>query len=204
MIENNPSDVASAFEILLEEIEAEIEFINRVGAKAFQMRDYDKAREALQMVEQITAFRNEVATLRKKWSTLQSAASSREDDETRVQRRNAARLRKGVRTPEFAYYAPILQALESMGGRGSIGKVLARVEQLMKANLKPVDYEPLASDPDMPRWRNSAQWARNAMVQEGLLQADSPRGIWEISENGRNYLHRSKSVEEKNQDQPQN
>lgn len=47
MIENNPSDVASAFEILLEEIEAEIEFINRVGAKAFQMRDYDKAREAL-------------------------------------------------------------------------------------------------------------------------------------------------------------
>ncbi len=202
MIENNPSDVASAFEILLEEIEAEIEFINRVGAKAFQMRDYDKAREALQMVEQITAFRNEVATLRKKWSTLQSTASSREDDETRVQRRNTARLRKGVRTPESAYYAPILQALESMGGRGSIGKVLARVEQLMKANLKPVNYEPLASDPDM--LRNSAQWARNAMVQEGLPKADSPRGIWEISENGRNYLRRSKSVEEKNRDQPQN
>ena len=28
--------------------------------------------------------------------------------------------------------------------------------------LKPVDYEPLASDPDELRWRNTARWARHA------------------------------------------
>jgi hypothetical protein len=32
-MENNPQDVLSAFEILLEEIEAEIEFVNGLGSK---------------------------------------------------------------------------------------------------------------------------------------------------------------------------
>lgn len=34
MIENNPTNVSSAFEMLLEEIEAEIDFTNRTGSKA--------------------------------------------------------------------------------------------------------------------------------------------------------------------------
>jgi len=46
MIENNPSNVSSAFEMLLEEVEAEIDFVNGVGAKAFEGRDQDKAKEA--------------------------------------------------------------------------------------------------------------------------------------------------------------
>lgn len=45
MIENNPTNVSSAFEMLLEE--AGIDFVNNVGAKAFEARDYDKAKEAL-------------------------------------------------------------------------------------------------------------------------------------------------------------
>ena len=35
MIENNPTNVSAAFEILLEEVETEIDFIDRIGAKAF-------------------------------------------------------------------------------------------------------------------------------------------------------------------------
>ncbi len=38
VIENNPINVASAFKLLLEEIEAEIDFINRLGARAFEGR----------------------------------------------------------------------------------------------------------------------------------------------------------------------
>jgi len=34
MIENNPTNVSAAFEILLEEVETEIDFIDRVGANA--------------------------------------------------------------------------------------------------------------------------------------------------------------------------
>ena len=68
-----------------------------------------------------------------------------------------------------------------------MGDVVPRVEQLMKSILKDVDYEPLTSMPDMPRWKNSTQWARNSLVKEGLLKDNSPRGVWEISEAGRKY-----------------
>ena len=42
--------------------------------------------------------------------------------------------------------------------------------------------------PGLPRWRNTAQWARNAMVKEGLLASDSPRGVWEITAEGKQWL----------------
>ena len=40
----------------------------------------------------------------------------------------------------------------------------------------------------MQRWRNTAHWARYELVQDGLLKDDSKRGIWEISEKGRQFL----------------
>jgi restriction endonuclease Mrr len=78
--------------------------------------------------------------------------------------------------------------LEQMGGSGKVAEVLERVGKAMKSTLKPVDYDPLASGPDNPRWRNAAQWARNSMIRDGLLKADSSRGVWEISDKGRQTL----------------
>lgn len=188
MIENSPMNVSAAFEMLLEEIEAEVDFVNRIGARALEGREYDKAREALDRAATLTAFRDKVAALRKEWDTMAAAADRAEDEESRSQRRNMGRLRKGLRTPEEAYYRPILRALAEAGGSAPMRTVLDRVQQLMNNLLKDVDFEPLASDPDMPRWRNAAQWARNSMVKEGFLRADSPRGVWAISDQGRKYL----------------
>jgi len=188
MIENNPSNVSSAFEMLSEEVEAEIDFVNGVGAKAFGSRDYDKAREALERAGILTAFRDKVAALRAEWEALAAVAEQAEDEQTKAARRDLGRLRRGLRTPEAAYREPILRVLAEMGGSGRIGDVLERVGQIMKPVLKEVDYDPLASDPDLPRWRNAAQWARATMVKEGLLKADSPRGVWEISDKGRAAL----------------
>lgn len=69
-----------------------------------------------------------------------------------------------------------------------MSQVLDRVLESMKEVLRDVDYEPLASDPEMPRWRNAAQWARHSMVKEGLLRSNSPRGVWEISDRGVEFL----------------
>ena len=192
MIENNPTNVSSAFEMLLEEVEAEIDFVNNVGAKAFEVRDYDKAKEALERAATLTAFRDRVAGLRKEWEELAAVAESQEDEETKAARRDLGRLRRGLRTPEVNYYQPILQVLAEMGGSGKVAEILDRVGEVMKPILKDVDYDPLASSPDLPRWRNAAQWARNSMVHEGLLTVDSPRGVWEISERGRNMLEESR------------
>jgi len=41
MIECDPSNVSSGFEMLMEELDAETDFVNNVRAKAFEKRDYD-------------------------------------------------------------------------------------------------------------------------------------------------------------------
>jgi len=70
MIENNLTGVAAAFEMLLEEIEAEINLVNQAGARALEDRDYDKAKEAIERAERLTAFRNKAEDLRREWENL--------------------------------------------------------------------------------------------------------------------------------------
>jgi hypothetical protein len=107
-------------------------------------------------------------------------------------RRDFGRLQRGIRTPEETFRLPILQTLVKMGGSGLAREVLTQVEKLLRQDLSETDYETLPSTPNTPRWSNTAQWARNSMVHEGLLRDDSPRGTWEISEQGREYLQEQK------------
>ena len=100
MIESSLNNVSSPFEMLLEEVEAEIDFVNGVGSKAFEGGDYDKATEALERSGTLTAFRDRVAALRKGREEMAAAAERDEDQETRARRRNLGKLRKGVRTPD--------------------------------------------------------------------------------------------------------
>jgi hypothetical protein len=100
----------------------------------------------------------------------------------------AGRIRKGLRTPEPAFFRPILQALSDVGGSAKRSDIFTLLEQSMRDVLKPIDYHILSSEAEQMRWQNSAQWARNLMVKEGLLRADSPVGLWEITEKGRAWL----------------
>lgn len=188
MIENQPQNVITAFEMLLEEIEAEVDFVNRIGAESFETRNYEQVQEALSRAGQITGFRDRVAALRKEWLKLAKAGEQQESPKVRAERQNLGKLRKGLRTPEEAYWRPVLESIVELGGKGQIGDVLDRVFKKMKAKLNKYDLQPLASDKDNPRWRNAAQWARNSMVNEGLLRNDSPRGEWAITEAGRSWL----------------
>ena len=103
----------------------------------------------------------------------------------------AGRIRKGLRTPESAFFRPILQALSDLGGSAKRSDVFNVLEPSMRDVLKPIDYQILSSEAEQVRWQNSAQWARNLMVKEGLLQPDSPVGIWEITEKGRAFLQKN-------------
>jgi predicted transcriptional regulator len=40
----------------------------------------------------------------------------------------------------------------------------------------------------MPRGRNTEQWARNSLREEGLIRDDTPRSIWEITDKGRQWV----------------
>lgn len=174
-----------AFEILLEELEKVANALNEDGAEALKRGDYDKAQEAIAKAKRLADLRDRVKALQKEWNTLFAS------QETVVKRQKARkkreRLQRGLRTPEDAFRLPILETLEELGGRGTVAEVLERVEAKMKSNLNRCDYEPLPSS-GVIRWRNTAQWCRNTLVKEGLMKSDSPRGIWEISEKGREFL----------------
>lgn len=180
---NDLTNVQAAFEILLEEIEAEIEVVTKAGAKAFEVRDYDRARAALAEADQSTAFRDKVAAVRSEWEKI-SLSNHIADPAATQELHNLSRLHRGLRTRENAYFKPILLVLSQMGGSGQVSEVLVRLQKVMKGTLSDVDYEPLASDPEVPRWWNTAQWAHSSMVQSGLLKGDSPRGVWEMTEAG--------------------
>ena len=191
MTQNDPTNVFAAFEMLLEEVEVEIDFINQAGSKAFQRSDYASVEQHRQRASRATQLRDKLVELRREWDDLVVAHTDKVEEETiRNERRNLGRLQRGSRTPEMAFRQPILKVLVEKGGSARMSDVLAGVEQLMKGVLKQVDYEPLRSQPDAPRWRNTAQWERDTMVKEGLLKSNSPRGVWEITEAGRRALNK--------------
>ncbi len=194
MTKQDDTGVDAAFEILLEEIGKVIEEVNQSGARAFADGKLDIAKQLLSQAQTLTDFRSDVLSLRERWDRLYAV----QDEEVKaiVSKRDSGRLKKGLRTKETLYYVPILEALSEMGGRGEIGEVLDRVYGIMRSYLKPVDKEPLPSDPNTPRWRNAACWARNSMVKEGLLRNDSPRGVWEITDAGRQWLQRNSGHQE--------
>ena len=90
-------------------------------------------------------------------------------------------------TATASYWVPILESLVELGGSVHGDDVIVRVGKKMEAVLKPADYEMLPSGVQV-RWQNRAAWQRLNMVKQGLLRSDSPRGVWEITPQGRAWL----------------
>jgi len=183
------NEVSAAFEIVLEEIETVVDSLNQDGAGAFQKGDYDTARGLIEIATRLAEFRGKVRGLQKEWDNIFSTRIPRKP----TKRRRFQRLERGLRTSEDSFRGPILEILVEMGGSATVNEVLDKIEAKMKNILNNYDRQPLPSYPNTVRWRNTAQWCRNALVQEGLLKADSPRGVWEISDRGREALRRGEA-----------
>jgi hypothetical protein len=106
-------------------------------------------------------------------------------------RRSGSRLPFGLRTPTEAFRYPILHALSEMGGKGRTIEVLNIVGKKMRTVLKQVDYQKISTG--QIRWQNAAQWERQNMVYEGLLEptSSSGRGIWKLTEKGYEALSKN-------------
>jgi len=186
MTKTIPNDVDTAFEILLEEIEGIVATYIRENQAACQARDFQTARKMIERAELITAFRQKVDAVRKEWETLEELPYDPRTSTTAPT--HLGRLPRGVRTREEAFYVPILQALVDLGGAAPVREVLEKVGSHMNDILNEFDRQFLPSDPDEPRWRNTAKWARNTLVQDKRLVYGSRYGIWEISQEGRDWL----------------
>ena len=101
------------------------------------------------------------------------------------------RAKTGEIMPQAEYTLPILEALIEMGGKGRTRNVLDQVLGIIKDQLKPKDFEKMPSGTDI-RWKNRARWERERLKNKGCLRKDSPKGIWEITDEGRRLYEKLK------------
>jgi len=183
-------DVGAALHLLRDALAEEAQRINDEGAKAMKAGDYPTAEGVLDFAKRLLAFRSRVEGLGKEWAELEGLRDkSSEEVQQIVSKRFFGRRPSGDITPQIEYCCYIMEVLVEMGGTGKTDDVLEGVGKKMKPVLKPKDYEPHKSDAKQIRWRNTAQWARNLMVNEdGRMKKKSPRGVWEISDAGRAWL----------------
>lgn len=118
-------------------------------------------------------------------------SKTEEHSNAKTTRRIGSRLPKGQKTPQSAYYQPIMEAIYELGGSAPVHKVLQLVEKKMKGLLTGVDYKKLPKSNGI-RWKNTAQWARFDLVKDGLLASasESPNGVWKLSTTGIEKIER--------------
>lgn len=184
------NDVSTALGLLRDSLAEEEQRIRSEGAKAMHEGDYDTATSVIEFAKRLQAFEKKVEALVSEWEELEDLRDAATPAvQEIVSKRFFGKKRKGEITPHTDYYRPILESLVEMGGSGKTKLVLDRVGEKMKGILKPIDYEAHKSDEKQIRWRNSAQWARNTMVNDdGRMKKGGPNGVWEISEKGRQWL----------------
>lgn len=100
----------------------------------------------------------------------------------RRRRSRAPRAKAGTTLPDAEYEVPILEILRDNGGRAPTREVIDALGERLDGRLSDADREPLSSGEI--RWRNRAQFARLNLIEQGDMAKGSPRGVWEISEQG--------------------
>ncbi|MFN4806432.1 MAG: winged helix-turn-helix domain-containing protein [Akkermansiaceae bacterium] len=183
------NDVSTALGLLRDSISEEEQRIRNEGAKAMQEGDYDTATSVIEFAKRLLAFEKKVEGLVAEWDELEDLRDSASPTvQEIVSKRFFGKRKKGEITPHTAFDRAILESLVELGGSAKTRVVLDRVGEKMKSILKPLDYAVLPSDGKSIRWRNSAQWARNTMVNEDGRMKKTKNGTWEISDKGRKWL----------------
>jgi hypothetical protein len=87
------------------------------------------------------------------------------------------------KTPQKVLREGILAALRKLGGSARSSDVIAEMSSQLKDRLLPGD-DVWRDATNEPAWQNNAKWERFQMTQDGALRRGSPRGVWELSEEG--------------------
>jgi restriction system protein len=73
------------------------------------------------------------------------------------------------------------------GGQAPTSDVFDAVGEALRGRLQPRDYDETGNGKEVRR-EARAQFTRLRMIDRGLLEKKSPRGIWTISQAGRDEL----------------
>ncbi len=86
-----------------------------------------------------------------------------------------------MRLREMDFYSLIVDCLFALGSSARRREVLNAVRDCIQPSESDLELLPVSAQ---ARWENEASWARKRLVQFGYLRSDSPRGWWELSEEG--------------------
>jgi restriction system protein len=176
------------FGTLIEQMWADIRAVRRQAAELLQAGDYAKARAYLDRAELMEPLVRNARALRDQWQAAMTGQIRGRRPGTVRRPRTGAGTSPGGRMmpPQKTIWAAILQALEDAGGRAAANDVVDRVGQLIGHLFPPAAHERDAHG--CVRWRHRVHWERFRLVERGLLSSTSPYGVWEISEEGRQWL----------------
>ena len=180
--------VGSALDNLLEELQEEEHALVMETMVLMQDRLVEQAHAQLDRQQIIIGYIDQVNTLRSSWEAFFGQDISEEEIILTDLPEGDGSAVRPLRTPEIAFYRPILEALEELGGEAAANDVLNSVYEKLQTRLTRHDREGLSSDATLPRWRNAAMWARNTLVQDGRLERLNNKGSWRISDRGRQWL----------------
>ena len=107
---------------------------------------------------------------------------------TRARRRRPTSKNK---LPQKEFRQPLLELLYELGGAAQVADLQPLLKEKMTSALLPGDLKPVSTGDE--RWWNATCWERSNLVKEGYLRNDSPRGTWELSEKGSEFVSGSRS-----------
>ncbi|HEC06782.1 MAG TPA: hypothetical protein ENJ12_08020 [Thiolapillus brandeum] len=90
------------------------------------------------------------------------------------------RKQKVPRTNQEVLREYLLAALRELGGSASCSRVKDHMRERLAGRFLPGDLMKRKTGEIV--WENNTHWERNALVKEGILKKNSPRGIWELAE----------------------
>lgn len=96
------------------------------------------------------------------------------------------RAARGTTLPASEYELPMLAVLVKHGGRAPATEVIEELGVALASRLTPADRDLVSSG--LVRWKNRAQFVRLNLIKAGDMVKGSPRGMWEISDKGRQRL----------------
>jgi restriction system protein len=91
-----------------------------------------------------------------------------------------ARRKKKTGAKFIQYFAPLLDALRTLGGSGTPDEVVERIARDLKI---PENIQDELLPSGEGRFRNQIRWARHYLAKEGLIDS-SERGVWSLTESG--------------------
>ena len=123
-------------------------------------------------------------------------ATGKPRQEEKAEKESTSRQRRTIEshlpiTPQTKLGEYLVQALTELGGSAHRSDVLDRMTVLLEGKLLPGDFGSRKSGELV--WHNNTYWARQKLVNAGILSSNSQRGYWELNKDRASYVEETQA-----------